>query len=39
MPPPELEALASRGRAMSRDEVRRFALGQLDRLGAVAEHA
>ncbi len=36
---PELEVLASRGRAMSRDEVRRFALGHHDPLAAIAEHA
>ena len=34
IPPSELEA---RGRAMSRDDMRRFALGEYDAIDAVAE--
>ena len=39
IPEPELETLSSRGRAMSRDEVRRFALRHVDPLGATVEPA
>ncbi len=39
IPQPELEALASRGRAMSRDEVRRFALGHHDPVAVVVAPA
>jgi hypothetical protein len=36
--PTEFDALAARGRALSRDELRRFALGEYDPVPRVAEH-
>jgi predicted ATPase/class 3 adenylate cyclase len=36
--PTEIDALAARGRALSRDELRRFALGEYDPVPAGAEH-